>query len=129
MPKKTKMVCFRKKNQDINYEQVKKFLDEVQLSFEEETSFLGMTIDSHLNWDSHYCKVANKISRNSNIISRVNKMLPPESLKLLYNSLILPHIQYGLILWGNSTNQNKKRIVTTQKKIVRIVSKSHSHRT
>ena len=52
-------------------------------------------------------------------------MLPPESLKLLYNSLILPHIQYGLILWGNSTNQNKKRIIATQKKIVRLVSKSY----
>jgi hypothetical protein len=84
-----------------------------------------MTIDSHLTWNSHCCKAANKISRNSNIISRVRKMLPPESLKLLYNPLILPHLQYGLILWENCTNQNKKRITTIQKEIVRIVSKSY----
>jgi hypothetical protein len=123
--KKTKMVCFRKKNQNVQLEQVKIYLDGVKLSFEEEVSFLGMTIDSHLTWESHCCKVANKVSRNSSIISRVRKMLPPESLKLLYNSLILPHLQYGLILWGNCTSQNRKRITTVQKRIVRIVSKSY----
>ena len=71
------MICFRKKSQTISYDQVQIFLDGEQLTFEEETSFLGMTID--LRWDSHCCKAANKISRNSSIISRVRKMLPPES--------------------------------------------------
>ena len=51
--------------------------------------------------------------------------LPSDSLKTLYNSLIFPHISYGLEVWGAATsNKNFKRIVATQKKAIRTVTKS-----
>ena len=123
--KKTKLVCFRKKSQEIDYNDVKIYLDGDQLQFAEEAQFLGMTLDSHLTWDSHCKQVANKISRNSGAISRVRKLLPPDSLKLLYNSFVLPHLQYGLAAWGGCTGENKKRIVAIQKRVTRIISKAH----
>ena len=52
-------------------------------------------------------------------------MLPPDSLKMLYSTLILPHIQYGLVVWGNSKGINKNRITKIQKRVVRIISKSY----
>jgi hypothetical protein len=55
----------------------------------------------------------------------VKKMLPPESLKTLYNSSILPHIQYGLVAWGNSKGQSMKIITKIQKQVVRTISKSY----
>ena len=116
--KKTKMVCFRKKNQDLNLNSVAITLDGANLKFDEGASFLGINLDSHLTWENHCNGVANTIARNSSVLNRVKKMLPPDSLKLLYNSLILPHIQYGLVLWGNSNNSNKKRITAIQKRIV-----------
>ena len=58
-------------------------------------------------------------------MNRVKKYLPPPSLKILYNSLVLPHLQYGLAAWGGCTGQNKKRIVTIQKRAIRTVSKSY----
>ena len=100
-------------------------LDGVQLKFEEEASFLGITIDSHLSWESHCNKVANKIAKSSSIINRVKKILPPDSLKTLYNSLLLPQIQYGLVVWGSSQNQNMNRITKIQKRIVCTISKSY----
>ena len=128
--KKTKMVCFRKKSRNFTPDSIDIFLDGTKLKFEDEASFLGITIDCHLTWESHTNKVANKIAKNSGIINRVKKMLPPDSLKTLYNSLILPHIQYGLVTWGNSKGQNMKRITKIQKRIVRTISKSYikSHR-
>jgi hypothetical protein len=122
---KTKMVCFSKKCQTTSLENINIYLDGVKLKFDDEASFLGITVDSKLKWDSHCNKVANKISKNSSAINRVKKMLPPESLKTLYNSLILPHIQYGLVLWGKCTGPNKNRIHAIQKRIVRTVSKSY----
>ena len=56
--------------------------------------------------------------------------LASDSLKTLYNSLLFPHISYGLEVWGAATsNKNFKRIVVTQKKAIRTVTKSkwHSH--
>ena len=122
---KTKVICFRKKSLQVDYESTEIYLDGVKLKFEEEASFLGITIDSHLTWESHCNKVANKISRNSSTICRVKRMLPSSSLRLLYNSLIQPHIQYGLAAWGGCSNQNKKRITAIQKRITRTISKSH----
>ena len=122
--KKTKIVCFRKKNTPVDYEQLDIHLDGEKLEFEEEAAFLGITIDSHLTWNSHCTIIANKISRSSGVINRVKKLLPPKSLKILYSSLVLPHLQYGLAAWGGCINQNRKRIIAIQKRVIRIVSKS-----
>ena len=123
--KKTKLVCFRKKSCHIDFQNLQISLDGDQLKFEEEAVFLGITIDSHLTWERHCNKIANTISRSSSAINRVKKLLPPESLKLLYNSFILPHLQYGLAVWGGCTNKNKKRIVISQKKTIRTICKSY----
>ena len=124
---KTKLVLFRKKSKKVNYDEIEIYLDEDRLKFEEEATFLGIIIDSHLNWDKHCNKVANTISRNNGALNRVKKLLPPDSLSLLYNSFILPHLQYGLAAWGGCSNQNKKRIVSIQKRAIRTVSKSYTN--
>ena len=54
----------------------------------------------------------------------MKNFLPPSSLKLLYNSFIQPHIQYGQAVWGGCSNQNKHRIVTIQKRAIRTVTKA-----
>ena len=86
---------------------------------------MGIQIDSHLNWDKHCTKVANIISRNNSLINRVKKLLPPSSLKLLYNSFIQPHLQYGLAVWGGCSGQNKNRIISIQKRAIRTITKSY----
>ena len=47
----------------------------------------------------------------------LKKFMPQKVMKLIYNSLVLPHITYGLILWGHKT----KRINKLQKWAVRTV--------
>ena len=123
--KKTKMVCFRKTNPPDDLNQANVFLDGIKLKFEEEAVFLGITIDSNLNWEKHCTNVANKISRNNSVINRVKNILPPSSLKLLYNSFIQPHIHYGLPIWGSCSGQNKQRIITIQKRAIRTITKSY----
>ena len=67
-----------------------------------EVKFLGMWLDSQLNWSSHIEKLIIKLSKNSNLI-KYNKNTMPRSTKLLiYHAHITSHIQYGLTLWGNS---------------------------
>ena len=122
---KTKLVCFRKKSSNFNADDYQIFMDGVQLKFEEQASFLGITIDSHLTWEAHGNNVANKISRNSSMINRVKKILPPASLKILYSSFILPHLQYGAAIWGGYPTKSRKRIISIQKRIIRTITKSY----
>ena len=100
-------------------------LDGEKLEFEEEAVFLGLTLDSTLNWEKHCTKVANKISRNNSLINRVKNILPPSSLKLLYNSFIQPHILYGITAWGGCNGRSKQRVVSIQKRAIRTVTKSY----
>ena len=50
-------------------------------------------------------------------MKRLKKFMPLNVMKLIYNSLVVPHITYGLILWGHKI----KRINKLQKWAVRTI--------
>ena len=79
------------------------------------TSFdlLGITLDEHLTWNAHLNKLSNKISKINGILARLKRQLPLHTLRLIYNSLILSGINYGIIIWG----QNRKRLIKIQKSL------------
>ena len=83
-------------------------------------NFLGITIDEHMDWNMHIQKISNKISRNLGCLNRLKRFLPLNTRKLLYNSLILPHLQYGILTWGFQFG----RLSKLQKRAMRIVSLS-----
>ena len=45
-----------------------------------------------------------KIARSIGILYKVKHILPEYILKTLYNSLVLPHLTYGILAWGNNTS-------------------------
>ena len=59
-----------------------------------------------------------KIARSIGILYKVKNILPEYILKTLYNSLLLPHLTYGILAWGNNTSVLNK----LQKKAIRIIS-------
>ena len=90
-----------------------------------EFNFLGYTIDEHLGWKPHIQKISNKIARTLGIMCRLKNFLPTRILRMLYNSLILPHLQYSILARGF----NMGRLEKLQKRAVRIISlgKYNSH--
>jgi hypothetical protein len=59
------------------------------------------------------------------ILCRLKHMIPEQTLLLIYNSLIAPHLSYGIEAWGNAPSCVLKRIQTLQKKALRVISKSN----
>jgi hypothetical protein len=57
-------------------------------------------LDSSLKWKKHIDFISNKINRISGIFYRLKRFLPENILLMLYNSLVLPHLNYGVLLWG-----------------------------
>ena len=82
-----------------------------------EFNFLGVIVDECLSWKPHVSKICNTISRSVGIIKRLNKILPIPTLVTLYNSLIMSHIRYGILAWGN----NLDRLIKLQKRAVRSI--------
>ena len=69
------------------------------------TKFLGIIVDNKLSWKFHIDNICKTISRNIGIIHRLKFYIPVSSLLMLYSSLILPYLNYGILAWGN-THQN-----------------------
>ena len=54
------------------------------------------------------------------MINRLQHTLPMQILLTSYNTLILPHLHYGLVLWGHHSD----RIFKLRKRAIRTISKS-----
>ncbi len=116
--KKTKYMIFHTINKRIPNFEIKIEGDIIERV--SEFNFLGITLDDQLRWNKHIDKIANKISRNIGILNCLKHFIPISTKLTIYNSLVLSHINYGLLLWGYSC----KRIETLQKKSVRTISLS-----
>ena len=89
------------------------------------TNFLGVIIDDQLSWSEHISSITKTISRNTGVMSRLRAFLPPKSLVLLYNTLILPYLNYCNIIWAQVSKNKLHSLLTTQKRAIRICTLSH----
>ena len=48
-------------------------------------------------------------------------MLPQSSLIMLYSSLVLPYLNYGLLVWGNTHQTLIDKVLILQKRAIRII--------
>jgi hypothetical protein len=67
----------------------------------EGTRFLGVWIDAGLNWRGHIGQVWTKVRQLLGVLGRVRADLDEHLLLSLYNSMVLPHFQYCLMVWGD----------------------------
>ena len=86
--------------------------------------FLGIHIDEKMKWDTHISKKCSQISKTLSVITRLKNFLPRWTLCTLYNSLILPHLTYGIVAWGNANAYLLKRMSVLQKRAIRVISGS-----
>ena len=119
---KTHYIIFSSGNREVS-QAVPLVLNGIILQQVSSTNFLGMNIDSHLSWSNHVNNLATKILKNIGIMNRLNPFLPRNVLLTLYNSFILPYLNYSVIVWGGSISQYIK-LFLLQKRAVRITSKA-----
>ena len=99
----------KKKVQTLLLQMDNKIIDKV-LDF----NFLGIHFNEQLNWKSHIDKLSVKHCRILGILYRLKRILPLNIKIKLYNSPMLPHLNYGITLWGFKC----ERILTLQKKLL-----------
>ena len=68
-------------------------------------TFLGLILDSNLYWNAHLNSIGSKIERLIGLLRKLKYMFPKYILCSIYNSLILPHMNYSLLAWGNKCNK------------------------
>ena len=113
---KTKYMIFRYPQQR-NIPQLEIKFNNVSIEKVQVFDFLGLTISDTLDWSHHINKINNKISKTIGIMKRIRRFISKDILRTIYNSLILPHLHYGILIWGFSN----RRVFKLQKRAVRLI--------
>ena len=111
---KTACILFRKSG---NKKEIHLEIEGIEISLPNNTKFLGLWLDSHLNWSLHLSKLFTKLKRNKALLRLGKNFLSEMARKLVYYSHINSHIQYGFLLWGNNINNeqlNKLQKIQTE---------------
>jgi hypothetical protein len=121
---KTKFILFHPQNRALMDLQPQVIVMEgKQIEQVSEQKFLGVYIDQFCNWKCHVNSKNNQLSKNIGVLSRLKHIVPSDTLKILYHAIILPHLSYGAIAWGETCNKELKRMITLQKRAIRVINK------
>ena len=66
------------------------------ISPEDNLKYLGVLLDNKLSWKPHVQKVKTQLSRACGIISKLKHYTTLPVLKVVYNSLIHPYLNYSI---------------------------------
>jgi len=85
--------------------------------------FLGVHLDEHLTWSDHVETIIGKISKTCGILNKLKYRLPQSILLNIYNTLILPYLQYCAIVLANCNHSKLNSLFIIQKRAVRNICK------
>ena len=111
------LLLLRKKK--VNYPNLK--INDIEIERVAQFNFLGLIISSNLKWQSHIDHISIKISRVIGIMYRMKDIYPQEILQMIYSTLIIPHFNYCLLVWGSKVLEGHK-LHLLQKKALRILA-------
>lgn len=113
--KKTKFMILHKQNKKFHVPHLS--LNQGKLQQCESFNFLGLHISQHLTWTEHIRQISTKISRSIGQLNHLKHIIPSKILLTLYNTIILPHLNYCILIWGSQHHL----ISTLQKKCIRVI--------
>ena len=87
------------------------------IEYKKSLKFLGLIIDENLNWHDHIHYTKNKISKITYSIKMIKHTLPLQNIKTLYETLVQPHMEYGITLWGGTHDTYVNQVIVQQKKL------------
>ena len=118
--KKTKYMLFANRNTKVDDINIQISNTKIERTMEER--FLGVTMDSKLNWNAQRQKLAAKLTRNVGILRKLRGIVPLRVIKLLYNSFIQSNLYYCSTIWGLGPKSSLEKIFSAQKKAMRLTS-------
>lgn len=96
------------------------FVDDSELESCSSVKFLGLVVDSNLNYYQHVDAVCKRLSSGIYMLKKLSTFANTDVLLTAYYGLIYPFLSYGVAVWGHE-NYRTKHIFRLQKKVIRII--------
>ncbi|XP_046688383.1 uncharacterized protein LOC124374166 [Homalodisca vitripennis] len=83
---------------------------------------LGITFTQSLAWDRHVGVACSRALRNLGLIHRLARTLSnPHSLRILYCTLVRPHLEYCGVIWSPHQVYLKDALEAVQRRFLRLI--------
>ena len=101
--------------------------EDVKIKSKECLKVLGMKMDSNLTWRQHVSQVKSRTTNAIRNIARTNTILPMSSRVLLTNALVVPHYNYGDILYDGCSADARMALERNQGYAAKAILGKHKH--
>ena len=83
--------------------------------------YLGILIDSFLNWNFHIDELSTKLSCAVGMLTKIRHYINEKTLSMVYHGIFSSLLLYGSQIWGQS-NQLVSKMEKLQNKALRIIN-------
>ena len=84
--------------------------------------FLGVLLDETLSWRSHLVELSRKLARSVGIFYKLKHYVPLDALIFIYYALVYLFLTSGIVVWGATSDNLLKPVLTAQKKVIRAIT-------
>ncbi len=120
--KKTKFMIFGSNHTVQNFDQIHLRYNNVDVEKVDSFKYLGVTFDSKMSWTCHVDHICKTVSKRIGVIRKVKYYLPPCTLKLLANSLVMPHFDYCSSVWSNCNADLLNSLQVHHNRLARVLT-------
>ncbi len=120
--KKTQVMFLGRKGRRKEVDQASIMHRGTPLFAEPSVKFLGVTVDNELNWKEHAIKIRRKCLASLAQLKRIFPVLPRRTRIMLYNSLVLPHLDYCSCVWNSCGATLQTKLERIQNYAMRLVT-------
>ena len=110
-----------RRSKDKKVEQIQVSIDGTELNKQSSIKYLGVLIDNDLAWKAHVNHLRQSCMARLAMIRRAGHHLPCHVRKLLYQSFVLPNLDYCSVVWNSCGVVLSNKIERIQNYALRII--------
>ena len=124
--KKTKLMLSGSKTMLSPFNDFQFSTDEGQIDRVSSFKYLGVLLDEKWKWKMHVNSLLQKLGHRLSVFNRIYHMLDQKSLTAYFNGLVLPHLDYADIVWGDQPGltTQMKQLQSFQNRFAKKIVKS-----
>ena len=121
------MIGSKAQLQSLNLDKFSINLDSNKIQFVNKATYLSLLVKDDLSWDDHILQLCKTMNYYVHVLRRLNKIFPKQLLLKIYKSYVHSKLDYGLSLWGYTTEGNLDRVQRIQNFCARIICKNYDY--
>ena len=119
-PLKTKSLIISRKRNKTDHPILT--MNQTQIDEVKQHKHLGIVLSDDLTWTNYIESISSKAWKRIGLLRRYKYLLDRASLQKMYTSFIRPLLEYGDIIWDNSSAVNKRALENIQVGALRITT-------